>query len=46
MFIRALAAILLLPGVVGFIVPLLITRFDPWRGHDSLAGILGSSTVS
>ena len=46
MFIRAVAAFLLLPEVVGFVMPLLIARFDPWRGHDSLAGILDSSTVS
>ena len=39
MFIRALVAFLLLPGMVGFVVPLLIAGFDPWRGHKSIAGL-------
>lgn len=39
MFFRALRAFLVLPGVVGFVVPLLIGRVDPWRGYASNAGL-------
>ncbi len=31
MFLRALIAFLVLPGMVAGVVPLLITWFDPWR---------------
>jgi len=39
MFIRALAAFLILPGVVAFVVPIFIGYLDPWRGHKSFAGL-------
>ncbi|MFZ2657509.1 MAG: isoprenylcysteine carboxylmethyltransferase family protein [Victivallales bacterium] len=33
MFLRALAAFLILPGVVAGIIPLLLAYSDLWRGH-------------
>ena len=39
MFVRALLAFLVLPGVVGFVVPIFIGYLDPWRGHKSFAGL-------
>ncbi len=32
MFLRALTAFLVLPGVVAGIIPAFITHFDPWKG--------------
>jgi len=34
MFLRALAAFLILPGLAAFIAPPLLAQFDPWRGAD------------
>jgi protein-S-isoprenylcysteine O-methyltransferase Ste14 len=39
MFIRALAAFLVLPGMVAFAVPILIAQLDPWRSHQSFFGL-------
>lgn len=38
MFLRALLAFLVLPGVVAGLLPWLITRADPWRGAGNLLG--------
>ena len=38
MFLRALAAFLILPGLVGAIVPALIVGFDPWPRGGLSAG--------
>jgi protein-S-isoprenylcysteine O-methyltransferase Ste14 len=40
MFIRALAAFLILPGMVAFVVPLFIARYDPWLAYASNAGLI------
>jgi protein-S-isoprenylcysteine O-methyltransferase Ste14 len=32
LFLRALFAFLVVPGVVAFLLPLVIATFDPWRG--------------
>jgi protein-S-isoprenylcysteine O-methyltransferase Ste14 len=40
MFLRALAAFLVLPGMVAFVVPMLIARYDPWLAYASDAGLV------
>ncbi|MDH3978507.1 MAG: isoprenylcysteine carboxylmethyltransferase family protein [Gammaproteobacteria bacterium] len=40
MFLRALAAFLVLPGLVAGIVPPLITLFDPWQGSPFAPGLI------
>ncbi|PLY10196.1 MAG: isoprenylcysteine carboxyl methyltransferase [Desulfuromonas sp.] len=38
MFLRALLAFLLLPGLAAFVAPPLLVRLDPWRGVPIAAG--------
>lgn len=40
MFMRALAAFLLLPGVAAFLLPPLLGAFDPWRHESIHSGII------
>jgi protein-S-isoprenylcysteine O-methyltransferase Ste14 len=40
MFLRALAAFLILPGMVAFVVPLLIAHYDPWPAYASDTGLI------
>ena len=40
MFFRALLAFLVLPGIVGIIMPPVIAAFDPWRGAPVWQGSL------
>ena len=39
MFLRALTAFLVLPGIAAFALPLLIVTFDPWRGEMFTPGL-------
>jgi len=38
MFLRALLAFLILPGLAAFITPPLLARLDPWQGNPVAAG--------
>jgi protein-S-isoprenylcysteine O-methyltransferase Ste14 len=40
MLIRAIAAFLVLPGMVAIAAPILIAQFDPWRGYESFFGLV------
>ena len=40
MFLRALVAFLLLPGMVAFVVPFIIAYYDPWLAYASNAGLV------
>jgi protein-S-isoprenylcysteine O-methyltransferase Ste14 len=40
MLLRALIALLVLPGVVGIVVPPTIAAIDPWRGSPAWPGVL------
>ena len=40
MFLRALAAFLILPGMVAFVVPCIIAYYDPWLAYSSNAGLV------
>lgn len=39
MYIRALIAFMVLPGIAAFIAPLIIAKIDPWRGNLQAPGI-------
>jgi protein-S-isoprenylcysteine O-methyltransferase Ste14 len=39
-FLRALAAFLILPGMVAFAVPWLIAHYDPWLAYASNGGLV------